>query len=93
MPGAVAHHDALELARNAIRELPAYSRVSAITGPELAEVVTILLLTSDALLTSEQRALVDAVIADVETESVLAAELQNVRSQLTALWEHQTDAA
>jgi len=93
MPGAVAHHDALELARNAIRGLPAYSRVSAITGPEQAEVVTILLLASDALLTSEQRALVDAVIADVETESVLAAELQNVRSQLSALWEHQTDAA
>ena len=89
-PFTPAHHHALELARNSIQGLAAYSRVSEITGPKQAEAVTLLLLASEALLGPEQRTHIAAFVSEIEPDSVFAAELQNVRAQLSALWAHQT---
>ena len=87
-PSTAAHRDAIERARSALRGLPVYPRVNEITGPERAEVVTILLLASEMLLGSEQRARLAAVVGDLDEEGPLAAELQNVRAQLSALYAH-----
>jgi len=92
-PNNPAHHDALEHARRALRELPIHSRVSELAGPERTEVVMILLLASTTLLAPEQRARVGNIIGDVNEDSPLAAELENVRAQLSALWEHLHDAS
>jgi glutathione gamma-glutamylcysteinyltransferase len=92
-PSTPAHRDAIERARRALRELPVYPRVNAITDPERTEVVTILLLASEVLLGPEQRARVAAIVGDVDEDSPLAAEVQNVRAQLSALWAHLRDAA
>lgn len=92
-PSAAAHRDAIERARSALRALPLHERVTAIATPEETEAVTILLLASEPLLGPEQRARLAAIVGDLDAESPLAAELQNVRAQLTALWAHLRSAA
>ncbi len=92
-PSTAAHHDALDRARSALRSLPVFPRVNELSGPDRAEVVTILLVASETLLGPEQRARVAAIVGGVDDEGPLAAELQNVRAQLTALWTHLGDAA
>jgi len=91
-PSTPAHRDAIDHARSALRGLAVYPRVDAIAGPERAEVVTVLLLASETLLGPEQRARVAAVVGDVDEDGPLAAELQNVRAQLSALWAHGHDS-
>ena len=88
-----AHREAMDRARAALRALPLYARVEAIAGAERSEAVTVLLLASETLLGPEQRARVGAIVGDVDAESALGAELENVRAQLTALWAHLRDAA
>lgn len=92
-PSTPAHRDAIDHARSALRGLPVYPLVAAITGPERAEVVTFLLLASETLVGPEQRARVAALVGDVDADSPLRTELQNVRAQLSALWAHLRDAA
>jgi glutathione gamma-glutamylcysteinyltransferase len=87
-PSSAAHRDAIEHARSALRELPVYPRVTAVTGPERAELVTILILASETLLGPEPRARLAAIVGTIDEESPLAAELQTVRTQLQALRAH-----
>jgi glutathione gamma-glutamylcysteinyltransferase len=89
---SAAHRDAIEAAQSVLRGLPVYPRVHEITGPERAEVVTILLLASETLLGPAQRARLADLIGNIDEESPLAAELQHVRAQLSALCAHLRDA-
>lgn len=90
-PSTPAHRDAIDLARSALRGLPLYPRVEAIAGPDRAEVVTVLLLASETLVGPEQRAPVAAGVGDIDPDSPLGEELQNVGAQLSALWAHPRD--
>lgn len=91
-PSVAAHREAMDRARAALRTLPVHARVAAIAGPEQSEAVTILLLAGETLLGPEQRARVAAIVGDVDVDGPLAAELENVRAQLTALWAHLREA-
>lgn len=92
-PSTPAHRDAIDLARSALRGLPIYPRVEASAGPDRADVVTVLLLASEALVGPEQRARVAALVGDIDDDSPLGAELHNVRAQLSALRAHPRDGA
>jgi len=88
MPSAGPHQAALEVARAALRETPAYAQVTSALGEEHAEVVTVLLLASIDLLLPEQRPKLVASLGSLPEASPLAAEITNLRAQLAALWEH-----
>ena len=91
-PSAAPHREAVERARGAIATLPIYRRVEEAVGADRAEAVTILLLASQTLLSPDSRARLAALVGDVDDDHPLAAELQNVGAQLTALWSHLRDA-
>lgn len=90
-PSTPAHHELIDHTRSALRALPVYPRVAAVAGAERAELVTLLLLASETLVDAERREHVVALVGDVDEDSPLAAELQNVRAQLSALWAHLRD--
>lgn len=83
-PSAPAHQQALNAAREVLRQLPAYPRVVGAVGEADAEAVLLILLASAHRLGPEQQ---------VELESprgneLLAAELAALEAQLAALWIH-----
>jgi glutathione gamma-glutamylcysteinyltransferase len=79
-PQALAHQQALEQARAALREHPVYAAAATAMGGERAEAVTLLLLVMADLLEPEQQALLGA-----PANAGLAEELENLRAQLAAV--------
>lgn len=91
-PSADPHREAVDRARASLRALPIYTRVESIVGADRAEAVLVLLLASQALLAEGPRARIAALLGDLDESSPFAAELENVREQLSALWSHLCDA-
>jgi glutathione gamma-glutamylcysteinyltransferase len=87
-PSADAHRAALAAARTALQALPAFAGIAAAVGPERAEATAVLLLASSELLAPAQRAELGALAPRSEAEQALAAELANIRAQLSALLGH-----
>ncbi len=92
-PTASAHEEAMTRARAALQEVSLYRDVTTAVGPDHAEVVTLLLLASVDLLAPERRAHLTALTGTLAKDSPLTAELNNVRAQLAALWEHSREVA
>lgn len=90
-PTTSAHREAIDATLRAVEELPVYERVKAL-APDQATTITILLLASETLVSPEQRPHLARIIGDVDKDSPLRAELENVRAQLSALWAHLRDA-
>lgn len=90
-PSAAPHEEAIDRARASLRALPVYARVEAIVGSDRAEAVLVLLLASQALLAEGPRERIAALLGDLDENSPFAAELANVREQLSALWSHLCD--
>jgi glutathione gamma-glutamylcysteinyltransferase len=81
-----AHFAALEAARAAIRSLAVFSRVERAVGPEHAEGVTLLLIAIADRLAPARRSELTTLVDEAECDERLAAELANLRAQLSALW-------
>jgi glutathione gamma-glutamylcysteinyltransferase len=88
VPSASAHQEALASARAALRALPVHRQVSDAIGTEHAEAVTLLVLSLEDILTPDQRAFVGRLTSTKPDHPALTGELNNVRSQLAALWTH-----
>lgn len=86
VPSSDAHRDAIGAAREAIRELPLFSRVRQAVGGERAESVTLLLVAISSRLAPARRDELAALLAGATTDDLLAAEIANLRDQLAALW-------
>ena len=82
-PSTAAHERALASARAALSALPVYDRVRAASTdqPDVAEVVTLLLLASVELLTPEQR----AELGELTLVQPLTDELYNLTAQIAAV--------
>ena len=87
-PSSEDHRQALALARSELRALAAESGVAEATGAANAEAVMLLLLAAAPLLAPTQRAGLDAQLARIAPDGALGRELDNVRSQLLALWSY-----
>jgi glutathione gamma-glutamylcysteinyltransferase len=86
VPHTTAHQAAIGTARTAIRNLAVFSRVEHAVGTEHAEAVTILLIAVAERLAPVRRDELSAVLAEAEHDKALASELDNLRTQLGALW-------
>jgi glutathione gamma-glutamylcysteinyltransferase len=87
-PHAPAHQEALAAARAALRSVGAFSQIADAVGADRAEGATVLLLAIGDRLTPAQRAMLGAPANLLDGDAALAAELNNVRAQLSALWDH-----
>jgi glutathione gamma-glutamylcysteinyltransferase len=87
-PNAVAHAEALTSARAALRQLVVYPQIVDAVGEEHAEGVLVLLLAMVDLLPPALAAARRALATTSTTDAALVAELENVRAQLVAVWEH-----
>ncbi len=92
VPSSTAHQDAVGAARTAIRKLAMFSRVEQAVGAERAEAVTILLIAIADRLAPARRDELTAVLAEVEHDAGLAAEIASLRDQLDALWTITSEA-
>ena len=86
VPSASAHREALAHARAELQSLALYREVLATIGAAQAEAVTLLLLTIEALVPSQQCQALEQLTHSHADHPALAAELSNVRAQLSALW-------
>lgn len=85
VPNSTAHQDAIAVARNALRTLAVFSRVEQAVGAERAEAVTLLLIAIADRLAPARRDEVTAMLAEVERDEALTAEISSLRDQLGAL--------
>jgi glutathione gamma-glutamylcysteinyltransferase len=86
VPSASAHREALANARAELQGLALHREVLTAIGAPQAEAVTLLLLTIDDLASSQQCQALQQLTQTHTEHPALAAELNNVRAQLSALW-------
>lgn len=86
VPNTSAHQAAIGTARTAIRNLAIFSRIEHAVGSEHAEAVTILLIAIAERLAPARRDELNTVLADADHHPALASELENLRTQIGALW-------
>lgn len=85
-PTSDEHERALARARAALHELAVFGQVARTVGEEHADAVTLLLLALADRFAPPRRDEIAASIAGAAHEPALAAEIDNLRAQLDALW-------
>ncbi len=86
VPSSTTHQEAIGTARHAVRGLAVFARVEQTVGPERAEAVTLLLIAIADRLAPGRHDELAALLAEAEHHVSLAAEVSNLRDQLSALW-------
>ncbi len=86
VPNASAHQAAIGTTRTAIRNLAVFPRIEHAVGKDHAEAVTILLIAIAERLAPARRDELGMVVAEAEHDEAIASELENLRTQLGALW-------
>ena len=86
VPTSTAHADAIAAARTAVRSLAAFPQIVDAVGAERAEAVAVLLIAIAERLPPARRSELVSLVTQAEHDAPLAAELDNLRTQLAALW-------